>query len=299
MSDEERRRRENMMERRLRKARGEEVPDELELYDPYDEEEEERPRSLGGDYQGYGRPAGGYGGRGAGCGNAFLFGALALLAAVLVGALLFNRALGQLAEAVPSIPDVREIIITPTPEIITGAAVIQRVQQLSRLETASYTIQTVIEVNQSQGNPLFDYFAGDALLLIAQGKVVAGVDLSELSQDAVTVSPDGRALTLRLPPAEVFDVIPDNAGTRVYSRNRGWFAPQNQDLETLARQQADRQILASACEDGILAEATDQAETALRQFLGLLDDVQVTVIAAPPAACQPPGAAAATPLPTP
>lgn len=296
MSDEERRRRENIMERRLRKARGEEVPDDLELFDPYDEDEEERPRSLGGGYSGYGRTGGGYGGAGgAGCGQAFLFGALALLAAVLVGALLFNRAIGQLAESVPSIPDVREIIVTPTPEIITGAAVIQRVQQLSRLETASYTIQTVIEVNQSQGNPIFDYFAGDALLLIAQGKVVAGVDLSELSQDAVTVSPDGRSVTLRLPPAEIFDVVPDNEGTRVYSRNRGWFAPENQDLETLARRQADQQILASACEDGILIEATEQAERSLRQLLGLLDDVQVTVIPAPAAPC----AAAATPAPAP
>lgn len=297
-----RRRRENMMERRLRKARGEEVSDELELYEPYDEEDGVRPRSLGSGYQGYARPPAAYGPAGGGCGQALLFVGLGVLAAALIGALFFSQSMARFFEGVPRIPDVSTIIITPTPQIITGAAVVQRVQELSRLETASYTIQTVIDVRQSSNIPVVgDLLAGDELLLIAHGTVFAGVDLSNLSEEAVTVSPDGASVTLRLPPAQIFSTALDSQKTRVYSRERGIFAPDNKDLETLARQQAEQQILSAACEDGILSKATVQAEASLRQFLGLLDDVQVTVIPSSPGACVAPAApvapAATTPAP--
>ncbi|MFV9506439.1 MAG: DUF4230 domain-containing protein [Oscillochloridaceae bacterium umkhey_bin13] len=286
--DDERPRRENLMQRRLRKARGEEVDEDYDRYGY--EDEDDRPRGMGGPSYIPPRSRGG-GGSGNGCAQLVLALTLGMLGTLLIGVLLFNTALGgigRLFSGVPSVPDIREIIITPTPQIITGAAVLQRVQQLSRLETASYSVQTVIEVNQSQGNPIFDFFAGDALLLIAQGRVVAGVDLGKLTPEQVTVAADGRTVTIQLPPAEVFDVTLDNQGTRVYSRNRGWFAPGNLNLETLARQQAERQILAAACEDGVLKTATDQAATALRQLLGLIDGIQVIVVPGTPATCEAP-----------
>lgn len=146
----------------------------------------------------------------------------------------------------------------------------------------------MIEVNQSQGDPLFDFFAGDALLLIARGTVVAGVDLGTLGADDVTVSPDGRTITITLPPASIFSANLDNAGTRVYSRNRGWFAPENLDLETLARQQAEAEIPQAACEDGVLSKATMQAATTLRQLLGLLDGAEIVIVTAPPEQCAAP-----------
>ncbi len=277
--------RESMMERRLRKARGEEVPDELEFYGAYEDDDEDRPRGFGDGPMLYARTPGGYGGGGPGCGQGLIFGALALIAGVLIGALFLNQG-GGLFPGVPSLPDVREIIITPTPRVINSAAVVQRVRQLSRLETASYTIQTVVDVRQGSNIPIIgDFFAGDELLLIAHGTVVAGVDLGKLTPESVTVSPDGQTVTLHLPPAQIFSALLDSQRTRVYSRERGIFAPENKDLETLARQQAEQQILAAACEDGILTKATEQAEEALRQFIGLVDEVEVVVVPAAPEPC--------------
>jgi hypothetical protein len=292
MSDDERPLRENMMQRRLRKARGEEVEEDLELYDPY--EEDDRPRVLG-DY-----PARRYEPRplapaGGGCAQHQIERGLV---ALLLGGLFLNQAIGGLGRLFQP-PDVAEILATPTPEVISGASVVQRVRQLARLETSSYTVQTVIEVNQSQGNPIFDFFAGDALLLIAQGTVVAGVDLGALDEQSVTVAPDGSQITVRLPPAQIFAANLDNNGTRVYSRDRGWFAPDNVDLETLARQEAEAQILQAACEDGIMTKATEQAAVALQQFLGLAGDAEVVVLPAAPAPCALEGAAQVTPVPTP
>jgi len=294
--EEPRPRRENMMQRRLRRARGEELDDD-ELYDPYEEERPRAPRrpppALGPRYA---PPGGG------GCATATLYLMLGALAALLIGGFFVNRAIGSIGDAVGStIPDVAQIIATPTPVIITGAAVVQRIQQLSRLETAEYTIERVIDVSQGSNFPVIgDWLAGDELLLIAHGNVVAGVDLSGLTPDAVTVSADGRTITVRLPPAEIFRAGLDSQKTRVYSRNRGVFAPDNKDLETLARQRAEQEILAAACEDGIMQKATDAAEVAITQFLGLVDVDQVLVKTAPPAGCAPPAAdPALTPAPSP
>jgi hypothetical protein len=286
-------RRENLMQRRLRKARGEEVDDDPEPYDDGDDEGY-TPRRLGG---GYGGPRAAYPpATGGGCAQAALYLTVGGLLALIVVGLFLSRAIGDLGQLFEP-PSVAEILATPTPEIISGAAVVQRIQQLSRLETASYTIETVIEVNQSQGNPIFDFFAGDALLLIAHGTVVAGVDLGALEPNDVTVAPDGSPITVRLPPAEVFATTLDNSRTRVYSRDRGWLAPDNVDLETLARQEAEARILQAACEDGVLSKATLQAEDALRQFLGLVDDAEIVIIPAAPGACLQPAPAAATPTP--
>ena len=294
--DDGRPRRENLMQQRLRKARGEEVDEEVSVPDRYDDDDD-APRGLGGGYspapRSY-RPA-----PGGGCAQATLYLVLGGLIVLLLGVLLVNQTLGGFGRLLTP-PPIAQIFATPTPEIITGAAVVQRIQQLSRLETASYTVQTVIDVSQSSNIPIIgDFLAGDELLLIAHGTVVAGVDLGALPSDAVSVAPDGSTITLRLPPAQIFSASLDSQKTRVYSRERGVFAPDNKDLETQARQVAEAEILKAACEDGVLSKATLQAEAALRQLLSVVDEAEIVVIPAVPAACVAPVTSVPPPAPTP
>ncbi|NCC33217.1 MAG: DUF4230 domain-containing protein [Chloroflexia bacterium] len=284
--------RENMMQRRLRKARGEEVSDELAADQDFDDFDDPRAPGMGYDqappYPRARRRAGG----GSGCAQAVLYLTIGALVALVIGIFVLNQfasRIGQFFAGVPALPDVATLIATPTPQIITSAAVVQRVQQLSRLETASYSIQTVIDVRQGSNIPVVgDFLEGDALLLIAHGTVIAGVDLNTLTTDDVTVAADGRSVTLRLPPAMIFATTLDNERTRVYSRSRGIFAPENKDLETEARRQAEQQILLAACEDGVLSKATEQAQASLTQLVGLFDNVAVTVVPAPPGPCPAP-----------
>jgi hypothetical protein len=293
---EERRQRENIMQQRLRKARGEEIDENFDA-GPYDDDDHV-PRTFG-------RPAGGPRfaagprGGGGGCATGVLYLVLGALAALLVVVFLFNQAAGGIGSLFSGVPNLATIIVTPTPVIQSGAAVVRRIQQLSRLETSSYTVEQVIEVRQDSNVPIIgNILAGDALLLIAHGTVVAGVDLSQLDAGAVTISPDGRTITLRVPPVQVFSSALDSSKTRVYSRERGVFAPDNKDLETQARQNAEQQILQAACEDGIMSRATDEAEHSLRQFLSLLDYDTVVVVPSAPAACaRPAEGPQATPAP--
>jgi hypothetical protein len=100
----------------------------------------------------------------------------------------------------------------------------------------------------------------------------------------VTISPDNSTLTVNLPPVEIFSVTLDNEQTRVYDRDTGLFAPQDQNLETQARQEAVDRILATACEDGVLQRANEDSRRAMEQFLSLLEfeTVQVNVAPVPP-----------------
>jgi hypothetical protein len=174
---------------------------------------------------------------------------------------------------------------TPQTEIISRKAVVQQVRQVSRLETTIYTIERVIEAKQSdQFWP--DWLRGDRLLLIANGTVIAGVDLEQLKPEAVTVSPDGSLITVDLPPVQIFNMnsILDNSKTRVYDRQTGLFAAPDQNLETQARQAAEGEILKAACDAGIMQRATDDAQRALGQLMQV-NKARVIVRAAPVPAC--------------
>ncbi len=286
------RRRENMMQQRLRKARGEEIDEQYE-YDLH-AAEDDVPRTFG-NHAPVRRRSGG----GGGCIVPFLYVIIGALTTLLVLTLVLNQ-MGGIASLMPSMPNFSTIIITPTPVIQSGAAVVRRIQQLSRLETAKYTVEQVIDVRQDSNIPwIGNWVASDALLLIAHGEVIAGIDLSQLSEQAVTISPDGRSITLQLPPAQILSAALDNSKTRVYSRDRGWLAPENNHLETLARQEAEQRILTAACEDGVLIRATEDAQEAIEKFLGLLDYDQVLVVTTTPNACVIPSSAPALPTPAP
>lgn len=279
------RRRETVIERSLRKAKGEDVDNDQDLYDDrFDDDDDYEPRSL--DYPGgrmpYSRSGGG------GCARSILYLVLGALAALLITFFFFNRTLGGIANFFGGAPNVAELIASPTPTIrMNSAAVVRRVQQLNRLETTTYTIEKVIEAEQTEDRiPLIgNFLRGDRLLLVAHGQIIAGIDLSKLDSDDVVLSSDGLSLTLRLPPAEIFSATLDNDQTRVYDRQRGWFAPDNKDLETLARQEAEREILRAACEDGILQRANIDGQRAMEQFLSLLDFQTVVVVPGPIGQC--------------
>ena len=284
------RRRENMMDQRRRKARGEEVEENLEE----DTEAYIDRRALRDDDYRYTGPRTGGGGRasgGGGCAQAILYLVLGAVAALLIAFFFFGQAMNNVGQIFGGIsPRIQQVLITPTPSIITGAAVVQQIKQLSRLETSRFTIEQVIEVKQDSNIPVIgNILAGDALLLIAHGNVIAGIDLTRMGAEDIVVSPDGKSISVRMPAAEVFSSALDSQKTRVYTRDRGVFAPDNKDLESQARQRAEQSILQAACEGGIMQEATENGEAALRQLLGLLDFDQISIQSATPAlppACQ-------------
>src|SRR5271154_1399513 len=122
---------------------------------------------------------------------------------------------------------------------VSQPTVVDRIQRLQRLETVIYTMDKV--VTGEKENPIFpDFLAGDRLLMLVHGEVVAGIDFSNLKPGDVTVK--DRQVRLRLPAAEVFSVRLDRAKTRGYSRQTRLMVPTDPDLETQVRQEAERQM---------------------------------------------------------
>lgn len=287
-------RRETIMQRRLRRARGEDVDDDLE-HDLDDDYDDYPPR-------GYARPREAYMPRysGGGCAATGLYivlGGLVVLALfLLVGRQMFD----SIGQGVPA--QVQQIIATPTPTVRDRGGTILQIRNLSRLETQRFSVERVIDARVERGNFL-DTLLGDRLLLIASGSVVAGVDLGKVREGDITMADDGSQITLRLPPSEVFIKALDGERTRVYDRQTGIFAQQQRDLETQARQAAEDEILKAACEGGIMQKAADEAQRSVERFLSLLDFKSVTVISSAgacvaPAATLPVQGPGATPVAT-
>jgi hypothetical protein len=151
---------------------------------------------------------------------------------------------------------------------VSQPTVVDRIQRLQRLETVVYTMDKL--VTGAKENPVFpDFLAGDRLLMMVHGEVVAGIDFSNLKPGDVRV--DGKQVHLHLPASQVFSTRLDSAKTRVYSRQTGLLVPTDPNLETQVRQEAERQLQEAALADGILRTAQQNAAstiTSLMQGLG-------------------------------
>jgi hypothetical protein len=150
---------------------------------------------------------------------------------------------------------------------VSQPTVVNRIQQLRRLETVVYTMDKVI-TGERESTVFPDFLVGDKILLLVHGQVVAGIDFEQLHSSDVQIR--HRDVDLRLPPAEIFTVTLDNQKTRVYSRHTGLLVPSDPNLETEVRQEAERQLRQAALDDGILPTAEQHARTTLLSMMASL-----------------------------
>ena len=154
------------------------------------------------------------------------------------------------------------------------AAVIKEIRNLQRIETASFTIEKVIDGGTS-GNTFEQLLFGDKILLIAHGQVIAGFDLSQISEKEIEIK--ANTIRLTLPKPQVLVTTLDNTQTRVYDRTRGILNPGDKDLESKAREAAQNSIREAACKGNILKQASDNARKQLTAFLSALGFTQVSI----------------------
>ncbi|MBN1122432.1 MAG: DUF4230 domain-containing protein [Anaerolineae bacterium] len=204
-----------------------------------------------------------------------------LLVILVIGFLLVDTVLSvtrpasDLADAVST--EVSQVF-NPTPTIIANPqTIVKQIESLARLETASYTIEKVITAESGEGP--FGFLFSDKLLLVAQGQVIAGVDMELIRPEDVRVS--GTSVFITLPAAEIFVATLDNDNTYVYDRETAIFG-QQVELETLARQEAESAILEAALEDGILDMAQDNAEGYVGQLMTALGFEEVVFVRGTP-----------------
>ena len=193
---------------------------------------------------------------------------LIALAVVIVGGFTLVGTIRRLAQPLEEVEralqEQFEEIVHPTPTIIPDPmTIIRQVRSLSRLETASYTIEKVITAESGRG--AFAFLFGDRLILVAHGQVIAGVDLGKMGEDDIIVA-EGGTVVVTLPPAEILVVTLDNQDSYVYDRDTGLIG-MNPALETEARRAAEEEILNAALEGGIQEMAQRNAEAYVRNLI--------------------------------
>jgi len=152
----------------------------------------------------------------------------------------------------------------PTHINVDQPTVVRQIQQLQRLETVSYTMDKIISGEHANAY-MPKFLAGDRLLLVVHGEVVAGINLAGLQPGDVLIH--GQKVSIHLPAAEVFSTRIDNAKTKVYSRDTGLLSSPDPNLESEVREEAERQLLQAALQDGILKTAAENARSTISSLL--------------------------------
>lgn len=158
------------------------------------------------------------------------------------------------------------------------AAIIKQIETLSRFETTSFSVDKIIEVSTDYDR-LREFLFGDKLLLVAHGKVIAGLDLSTMQAEDFAGS--GDAIIIKLPAPQILETILDNNSTRVFDRDLGLFTKGDLDLEATARQLAEGEIRQAACDSGILEEANESAVQQLTLLFKTAGFEEVSIITTP------------------
>ena len=164
---------------------------------------------------------------------------------------------------------------------LSQTAVVTEIKSLSRLETATFTIEKIIQAG-GQENAFQTILFGDKILLIAHANVIAGFDLSQFTTSGV--SEVDSILRITLPPPEILVSRLDNQQTRVYDRQLGFLTKGDPTLESQARLAAETSIREAACAEGILSVASDNARKQLQTIFASAGFKEV-VVNIPQGAC--------------
>ena len=158
-------------------------------------------------------------------------------------------------------------LLHPTPTIIPDPVTyINDIRALARLETIQYSVEKVI--TGETGGGTFQTLFGDKILFVGHGTVIAGIDMEKIQPGDMHY--ENGVLKVKLPPTEVLVATLDNDKSYVYDRQTGVLAKPDPNLETLARQSAEAEILKAALADGILEHAKENAQAYLIRFFAAL-----------------------------
>jgi|SRR5208283_85650 len=171
------------------------------------------------------------------------------LVVLVVGLLLFTR-LGSVFGIAPATMD--------------SSAVVTQVKKLDQLVTVKYSVQRIVGLKEEH-QPVGE----ESILLMVEGQVLAGVDLSSLTSGDVQIV-GSRRTSVTIPRAKVMHVFLDEHKVKVWDRRITWWTPwiaPDPDLEHRARLTALDDIKAAAIEMGILEDAQRNAQSAIQSFL--------------------------------
>lgn len=150
--------------------------------------------------------------------------------------------------------------VKPTNDVLVA------IKDLSRLECTEVQVEKVVDLSDRQ-NVFGLLETEDALLLVAAGSAIIGVDFDKMQPGDASFNEETRTAKLRLPAPELLSSRLDPDNTYVYRRETGVLAKRNEQLETRGRKEAINAVERAAKTPEAMERAKRQAE---RQLTALL-----------------------------
>ena len=181
----------------------------------------------------------------------------------------------SVAPKLPSVPPLSSSVTVVRPT----SSVLAKIQDMKRLESVTFHMERVIDLSEKQSQLFGLIQTEDAILLVAAAEVRAGIDLAKLGPSDVVVDVEKRTAKVTLPPGEILGSALDGERTYVHTRKTGVLARRRENLETRARQEAERTLVEAAREAGIITRAEENATRTIDGLVRSLgyDRVEVTV----------------------
>ena len=169
----------------------------------------------------------------------------------------------------------------------TGPALMLALEDLAEYHAAQGSFQVAVDIEKdSQWLP--SVISGERTTYLASGSVDGIVDFTGLDAGAVTLSEDGRSVTISLPKPRLGEVRIDPANSRVIARDRGLLDrvggafKDNPTSEQQLQLAAQEKMARAAAESDLLRRSEDNTRsmlTGLARSLGV-EDVTVRFDAA-------------------
>jgi len=201
--------------------------------------------------------------------------------AVLAGAVVAIAALVIALSAIHLLPSLRNPFAEST-SVRSQPVLLKSITALSRYQAASGSFQVVVDLTRKTAY-LPSFLEGSETLFIGQGSEIAYVNFAQLKSPAIKVSADRRAVTVRLPHAQLEPAVLNVRQSYVFAQQQGllnrignFFAgnPNSQQQVYILAQQ---KIEAAARRSALLAQAQRNTAGMLTGMLHSLGFQRVTV----------------------
>jgi Protein of unknown function (DUF4230) len=159
---------------------------------------------------------------------------------------------------------------------------LKSITQLSRYEAASGSFQVVVDLTR-QARFLPSFIEGSETLFIGEGTDIAFVDFSGLKSQAIDVSPDRTAVSIRLPHAQLEQAVLDVKQSYVFAQQKGLlnrvgdFFAGNPNSAQAVYVLAQKKIHSAAAHSRLIPEAEKNTQGMLNGLLRSLGFHQINV----------------------
>ena len=104
------------------------------------------------------------------------------------------------------------------------------------------------------------------------GRVTAGIDFEKIDQE---IDEENHTITVTLPEAEIFDVVPDLSSLTIYHEDDNFFNSLHLEEKNASDQEMEKELRAKALQYDILGHATENAKVLIRKFMSQTYDLNI------------------------